>query len=289
MRLPALVAALLMAALVPQNVAAEPPGAAPGVAMSAMSPEDRDFLLALESLAWVPDGPASDRQVYVISAPWCGYCRRLYNNTKDLADLQLRWIKTGARNAKHARQIAAASLSREPAALQAIYLGGTLPAVPDGPAAERIVDIHERAFSVLSEEIKQRTGGRWGFPTLVYATADGLRVTGASDDPASQLSDVLARPEARDLEPLAPRVANAEFATEPLEGTVVGTGAGDGAVRLLPGAHAPVITRLREGRGFDAQSKLTVDGELWYAVRVFRDGAPGYVRATDSALKPGSD
>jgi hypothetical protein len=277
-----------LATLLATALACSPPHAEPadsGAPRAALSAEDEALLRAIESLSWVPDGPDRERHAYVISAPWCGYCQRLYRRTRDLEGVQLRWIKTDARSPEHETQIAAASLSRDTAALDAIYLGeGELPEITNPAAADRIVKIHDAAMQALIRDLELRSGVRFGYPTLVYAAADGIRIEPASSEPAEQLAAVAARPEAKSVEPAAYRLAFADLAGEPIAGVVVAT-AGGADIRVIPDRSAPRIVRLEPDQGVRAAGKVALGGDVWYAATVYRSGEVGYVLASETELR----
>ena len=273
-------AALALAlACSPHAEPTESPAAAPR-----LSAEETELMDTLDALSWVADGADSQRHAYVISAPWCGYCQRLYRRSRGIEGVQLRWVKTDARSPEHERQIAAATLTRDPAVLDAIYMGqGSLPEITDPEAGERLIAIHDASVQAIVSFLERR-GGRLGYPTLIYAARDGVRVEPASEDPIAQLAAVAPRSDAVMGEPAAHHVATAELDEQPAAGVVVARAEG-ATVRAMPHRSGARILSLEPSQGVRAQSTLRVDGEQWYAVSVFRNGGVGYVLAAESDLR----
>ena len=81
-----------------------------------------DLMQVLDDAPWIADGPNGERQIYVLSAPWCAPCRQLYDTTGRMRDkVQFRWIEMDATDAAQENLVALAATTRTAEVLDAIY------------------------------------------------------------------------------------------------------------------------------------------------------------------------
>jgi hypothetical protein len=79
---------------------------------------------SLDDALWIADGPPSDRQLYVIFAPWCSRSRSLYFATrKRTSGVQLRWVVAGVASPEENQKIVALAQTRSPEMLRAVFEG----------------------------------------------------------------------------------------------------------------------------------------------------------------------
>lgn len=143
------------------------------------------LLAVLDDAAWIADGDASERHIYVVASTDCGYCARLYVDSRGGRDgrdgVQLRWLLLGTRAGGAGALLAADDV----AMLGQAFAGEAVPAaVPEGDA---LLDVNAWLPGLLDLDLTVT-------PTFVFQGRTGLRVVpGLGDGLAGLLPQVQAR------------------------------------------------------------------------------------------------
>ena len=210
--------------------------------------DDATTLSYLDNAAWIPQGRPSDKQAYVVAAPWCPYCQALYKaaGTAKL-DVQLRWVMAYPRDAQSEAKNRYAAITRSTEALDHTYkTGAPLPNLPDD--ARWLAAWNDGVRLALQPRENARiagTGAGYGAtPSVYWPTADGLALrTGFNPGDIQKLfQGIVARPEAKDIVPIATTFSGTVTAERQLS-MMLCTQKGT-TLRAVPSLAAPAIQTL---------------------------------------------
>lgn len=140
------------------------------------------LLALLDDAAWIADGAASDRHIYIVASTDCGWCARLYADSRgERHGVQLRWLLLGTLAGG-----AGALLAADDAALLGrVYAGEPAPAA--GGDGRILLDVNTWLPGLLGLDLTVT-------PTFVFQGRTGLRVVpGLGDGLAGLLPQVQAR------------------------------------------------------------------------------------------------
>jgi hypothetical protein len=238
---------------------------------SAAAVPDSDLLKVLDNALWIPDGKTSARHIYVLAAPWCGYCQAFYQQTRQrLAGVQLRWIETAGRDAASTPFEVAAGLSRDPIFLAQMY--GT-PRQPPPALRDTSLKSNVQRYNFGIELTISRARFREGevsFPTLVLKTGtDTAILKGLLQDLPSVFARVTPRPEAADIEPNGPGLVARPFQSQPIARRRYFTNRDDMPVFALPSEAAPIVALYARNRGLQGIATVESNGTKWIELEVF--------------------
>lgn len=236
-----------------------------------------DLIDLLYNLTWIPDGGPWEKHAYVVYAPWCPYCKRLYALSRPLAGrMQLRWIPAGSRTAQWRRYNAALGLSRDPRQLAAVFTAGRV--TETGSKHFPSVDLNEGVIAAHSAEISELAGRTWGFPTVVYRSAAGVKgFTGIATNFEDRLATAVDDPRYPVDRSKSLELLRRSFSETPLLDNQHVRGRRRTDVHALPFADAPVIGRFDAGESRLALAEIAADGGRWVAIPFYRDDLRGYV------------
>ncbi|HUE02215.1 MAG TPA: hypothetical protein VMR62_21780 [Bryobacteraceae bacterium] len=236
----------------------------------------------LDNAIWIPDGQASQKQLYVFVAPWCGYSQKAYMLTRGLGNkVQIRWIVTGGRDRNSYNFIAAAALQRDPQLLETMYKY-----VRQAPEASQDVGKNSSDYNYMTQEAFAVSGcsNHWncaGFPTFAWLQADGVHYGDSTTDVPSILSSIVERPEAASIRPggldyLAVNCLDAGVALQPIRPDYYFSNLKIARGHARPDAGSPIIEFLPKDKGHKASAQVVVDGERWIRLCVDKkcDWAP---------------
>ncbi len=253
---------------------------------------DAELFSALDNSIWIADGKVADKQVYVISAPWCAFCRGLYQRAGRYTDqVQFRWIETGATDPSSSDSIAEAATRRDGSVLNRMYETREAPPGADATIREnanRYNFMVERAIEArvaALSPMKSDTGT--GYPMLLWMSKDGVRVQiGVPDRLDTLVGSVVARPDAAAITPVGLDFLKVQYRSEPpLPGFVFAKT--DGLQMFsFPDAKSQLVRVLGKGGGMTALRRVKVNGEVWVELSVWKSStgtpAPGlFVREAD--------
>jgi len=143
-----------------------------GIATARGDAPQLDLFQTLNDLSWVADGSAGSRFVYVIYAPWCPYCKKLYAETRGLASsVQIRWIAAGSTNERARLNNIKIASSRDPAKLRELFASGDI--AGETAAVPYAIDMNETVLQALRPTLDQLIKRSYGYPTLVFRTSRG--------------------------------------------------------------------------------------------------------------------
>lgn len=145
---------------------------------------------ALEDSVWVADGAQADKQVYVIFSTECGYCQKLfYDSRGKVSNVQFRWIAHCC-NGSGAEAIVE---SRGVDAIANAYARKVQAASNPERAARAMV---------VNQWASQAVSGNLIYPMLIYRTANGVVVNyGLPPDLDAMISTVASRSDRANHQP----------------------------------------------------------------------------------------
>lgn len=239
-------------------------GAALGQGSLIDDPERAARLLAvLDDAAWIADGEASDRHVYVVASTDCGYCARLFEDSRRHRDgVQLRWLLLGSRAGG-----AGALLAADDAALLGQAYAGT-PAPAGEPAGQALLDVNAWLPTLLELDLTVT-------PTFLFQGRGGLRVVpGLGDGLAGLLPQVQARPGgAATVSRSRALVAAGLPAAGPARDRIlVNFRDADLPLHVLPDRQAPAAGALTPGQSYTVTGLV---GDDWVEVAALQRTEPG--------------
>lgn len=144
------------------------------------------LMQAVENAVWVADGPVSDKVVYVVYGTDCGWSHRLFNDTRGkLGDVQFRWIAVAGPQAPEV------SFNRLIDNVGAAF-ENRAPRITDQAAGKRAVAYNYGVMSSINFIMRNYSrDATFAFPTLIYQSADGVKLhAGNPDNLTALLADV---------------------------------------------------------------------------------------------------
>lgn len=235
--------------------------------------DQRQIASYLDNAAWVPDGPANQKHIYIVGAPWCPFCQALYRKSRSLVGkLQFRWIMAGSHDAASAAQNEELATMRDPSFLNHIYLQGAS-AQSRPPTAKLVADWNdgvareiEATAASLGAAGGQRTSS--GFPTICRKSASNGQWNCHAGllDVTTILSDVAPRPEAKDVIPAATLIQSKIKSERTISSTAMYARYAGVVVYAAPDKSSPVRGILDKDDGYHRGVDMiaaTQDGEQW--------------------------
>lgn len=145
---------------------------------------------ALENAVWVADGAPADKQVYVIFSTECGYCQKLFHDSRNkVSNVQFRWIA-------HCCDGSGAEAIVETRSVDAIAnaYARKVQAANDRQRAARAMVVNQWASKAVSDNLI--------YPMLIYRTAKGVVVNyGLPPDLDALIAAVASRSDRADYQP----------------------------------------------------------------------------------------
>lgn len=209
--------------------------------------EVKRILAALDNGVWVADGSAADTHVYVIYSTACGFSKRLFADTRAMPSRpQFRWLTVAAQGYGAEMVVTKRTVEAVRDAFVGKYAAGT-----DAATASRAIN-----FNLLLTSVLPRSS-TLVFPTLIYKTAQGLKISyGAPANLQALTLAVQSRPDRAAYQP-----ANLRWLSEP---TVItpskhlreyfNLSASPVPLRIAPYPDAPVVLEVPKGYGFPVDS-----------------------------------
>lgn len=244
------------------------------VTLSQKEAADR-MLATLEDAVWAADGPAVDKQVYVVYSTDCAWSKRLYEQSRVLAGkVQLRWIAAAGDAAPDV------VTSRDAGAVGRSF-SGTGGRVEDIARARRALAYNHGVQVSIDHQLRAQDNSRtFAYPTLVYRTARGTKVVaGIPDNLAALPGEVLAQPAKAGHVPAGIALSAQPVRVVPSRNLPKWNNGGAAAatIHALPSLQSPAIHKLEPD--YWLPIKGVVAGTEWLELDVWGDGAPaGYVR-----------
>lgn len=244
------------------------------VTLSQKEAADR-MLATLEDAIWVADGPAAEKQVYVVYSTDCAWSKRLYEQSRALAGkVQLRWVAAAGNAAP------GVVASRDASAVGRGFSGTGAP-VEDMARARRALAYNHGVQVSIDHQLRGQDNSRtFAYPTLVYRTARGTKVVaGIPDNLATLPAEVLAQPAKAGHVPAGIALSAQPVRVVPSRNLPKWNNGGAAAatIHALPSLQSPAIHTLEPNYLLPVRG--VVAGTEWLELDVWGDGAPaGYVR-----------
>lgn len=239
-------------------------------------------LAALDNLSWVPDGPANEKHIYIISAPWCPACKGLYQKTRSMNEkVQFRWIMAGPDDKESVVKNKALAFSRDPAILKTVYEGGHV-AEPKASAASIIDTGDVVALESLKKCFDKKAGIKTGFPKLIYATnGNWVVLSGIPSDMESILSGVAARPGSKNPSPDIAGLASGVKSVADVNGKNY-YAKKNAFVYAYPSRNALRVVSLDAGTGLVGVKSLQMEKwSSWVYFQLYNNGMGGWADMSD--------
>ncbi|MFT3763459.1 MAG: hypothetical protein QM761_12815 [Pseudoxanthomonas sp.] len=157
------------------------------------------LLDAVENAAWAADGQAAQKPVYVVYSTECPWSKKLFEDTRALAGkVQLRWIPAAGGGAPDVVAL------RNGDAVAAAFAGRRA-RVDDAARAQRRVTYNVGVMDSINYQLRGYDNSKtFAFPTLVYRTAQGVRVVAGNPKNLAALpGEVLGQADKANLVPAA--------------------------------------------------------------------------------------
>lgn len=230
------------------------------------------ILTALDDGVWVADGSAADTHVYVIYSTACGFSKKLFADTRALPNRpQFRWVTFEAKG--HGAEMVVTKRTVE--SLRDAF-AGKYAAPTDAATASLAMNINQSLRLVLPESSIS------GYPTLIYKTARGLRIShGAPADLRTLTSAVQSRPDRAAYQPASLGWLSKPAAITPpnrlrkwVNSSATGT-----PMRMAPYPDAPVVYEVAKGYGFQVDAVANDEWIRVVAGQVQNGKLYGYIHA----------
>jgi thiol-disulfide isomerase/thioredoxin len=248
---------------------------------------EAELLAALDNGLWIADGKPSEKQIYVLAAPWCGVCRSLYQRAGRYNDrVQFRWIEIEAKDQSAEDSVAEAATRRDVSVLQRIYETKEAPPRSDPGIRENAVRCNlavERATEdILKRLARARGEDENGLPTLIWLTKDGVSISVGVPQRLDRLvNSVISRPEAAALRPRSLDFLNAQYRGDPLPNRPYFAKRDGVEVFGLPDSRSQLVFTMQKGTGFPAARRVSGGGEIWIELSIYTSGPGFFVRERD--------
>lgn len=154
---------------------------------------------AVENAAWAADGQAAQKQVYVVYNTDCAFSQRFFQETRGLVGkVQFRWIPVYGAEAPDVVNLRTGSSVADAFANRRSPAG-------DAATARRRLDYNLGVQNSLNYQLRGYDNSRtFAYPTLVYRTANGVKVVAGSPKNLGALpGEVLSQPGKAGLAPAA--------------------------------------------------------------------------------------
>lgn len=213
-----------------------------------ISGEDAERALdILSNLAWIADGPDTGRHVYVLFTPTCGYCQKLFDDTRaNKHGVQLRWLLFDPQG-----QMSSLFEKPDPESVRALFKEGELPADVDADRTARINEATSNGLIfLLMQGYITDNPSRFGFPALIYGGDKQLStIMGMPTDLAAAFKPVPQSKAGSGAEPAAFRFAGKDVEFIPVAGVEYENAHKENVpMRLMPFKEAPQVGGLKPGK-----------------------------------------
>lgn len=240
--------------------------AAPASANPACKLFDNTIMWDVEHALWTSTGKTpSGKVIYVVGAPWCPYCQRIYRSHRENPiDVELRFLPMDVPQQADQRKLVDILIHQDGSGLERTYLTGEPPKIDVDAATYRLVlDAARHAAYGLRERLRPHFG-KWGSPVLLHLEAGGgFAPYIGFVDPAEIAGYV--RPDADTVEPVYPSLSSM-MDERPIARKVVHVGA-EGALMLsLPHDDMAAAGCLAQDFALTAVAEVSGGGKEWYKV-----------------------
>ena len=230
------------------------------------------ILTALDDGVWVADGSAADTHVYVIYSTACGFSKKLFAETRTLPNRpQFRWLTFAAEG--HGAEMV---VSKRTVESVRDAFAGKYTASTDAATARRAISINQSLQRVLPNQSSLL------FPTLIYKTTQGLRIShGAPADLRKLTATVQSRPDRAAYQP-----ASLDWLRKPATMTppnrlreYVNSSATPVPLHMAPYSHAPIVDEVPNGYVLSVDAVANGEWIRVVASKIETSDVYGYIHA----------
>lgn len=220
----------------------------------------------VEHALWTSTGPTpSGKVIYVVGAPWCPYCKRVYLTfMENPLDVELRFVPMDVPQQKDQRRLVDIIVNQDGSGLDRTYRTGKAPRIDvDDATYKMVLDAARGAAFGLRERLRP-SFGTWGSPVFLFLAKEGGFIgLHGYHDVAELAAD--ARPASAEAKAVYPQIA--PFLIErPIDIKVVRTGERGSLMLTLPRWDMATINCLAGNFALNAVAEVTVDDTHWYKV-----------------------
>jgi hypothetical protein len=248
------------------------------------------LLSALDNSMWIADGAPSDKQIYIIAGPCCGYSQALYHASRQLKGVQLRWIEEApTQDPRCLGYVGEIAARPDPAILAEMYDTGDQPRQASIALRDNAIRWNggvEKSVLDIVNFLAQRAKDDFEYPTIVWLSSDGVRVAVRPTNNAVTIAAVVAslvlRPEATNITPRSRSFISSSYQPQSISKTLFLAKREGLAMYAFPDAQSQLVHTLHKDEGAYAFRRVTVAGEAWIELSLFGKGEPGpFVRESD--------
>ncbi len=240
---------------------------------------EEELLAALDNSIWIPDGPVSDKQLYIIAGPCCGYSQALYRISRNLTNhVQFRWVEMAPTDkSKCLEYLGESAMPRNTGLLAKMYETLAEPAALPTALRDNAIRWNagvESAIAAILRELDPAHGKAISYPTLVWLAKDGVHVSVRPDQPNSVsaiLESVVSRPEAAAITPAARILVTASYQIQPIPPKFYLAKEPEVGIYALPDVKAQLIYTLPKDRGYRGIRRVIWHGESWIEIAASND------------------
>jgi hypothetical protein len=238
-----------------------------------------EFLAALDNSLWVPDGRPSDKQIYIIAGPCCGYSRALYRETRNVAGVQMRWVEESPTpNEKCLSYLGEIASRGDSGVLLEMY--ETLSEAQPAPFlsrdnANRWNDGVIGAVYDMVNALNPEHPNQFQYPTVVWLSKEGVRVAVRPKNIEAILASVIPRPDATNLTSRGRSFVSASYQYQTFPQRVFLAKYEGVALYTFPDPNSQLVYRLQKDLGYYGGRRVVVAGEPWIELSLHGKGEPG--------------
>jgi hypothetical protein len=230
------------------------------------------ILTALDDGVWVADGSAADTHVYVIYSTACGFSKKLFADTRVLPNRpQFRWL-TFASEGYGAETV----VTKRTVESIGDAFAGKYAAPTNAATASLAMSINQSLSLVLPPHTNLV------YPTLIYKTAQGLRISyGAPANLRTLTSDMQSRPDRAAYQPASVGWLSKPAAMTPpnrlrnyFNSSITAT-----PMRIAPYPDAPVVREGAKGIGGQVDAVANDEWIRLVATKIENSNVYGYIHA----------
>lgn len=235
---------------------------------------EAQMLPILDNSIWIPDGKISEKQIYVIAGPCCGFSQDFYLRSRNYGDrVQFRWVETSPDpNARCLGYLAETATTTNPDVLSRMYQSMANPSPVPAVIRENAIRWNRGVmFAINGMRVKLDAGHNhdWLFPVLIWLSKDGVKVVArpAPGQLEEIVESVVARPEAAHIAPAGRQFLKRAYKVEPVPSTRLFAREDGVKLFMLPDeASQPILAFAKDHSGWSPTGQVTIDGERWFVL-----------------------
>jgi hypothetical protein len=239
----------------------------------------------LDNLNWIPDGADNNKNIYVISAPWCSVSQKFYENTRSkIGEVQFRWLMAGSNDSDSLTKNQILTTSRDPKKLSELYRQGSL----TGKTTLKS-EIESTAiiltWNALKATIMNRFHQNPGFPTAIFYNGSEWEILSGLPNEINQLTNkVQDRSNTQKKQPLC-EIITSQGIQEIPTAFKPHTPKGKIYIYAYPSTQSLKLVSLTPDFAVDAAQTIRLaDGSRWIKIIIFENNLGGWAKLDDFVL-----